>query len=437
MSTQEEKWSHTEGERPNTVTVSERRRGGPVYVKVWDSGAGKYVRRSLKFKVRDEDGDLIPEAVEKAETYAMEQALKRKKGRGEPWTDTVTLAKVFAEYERRRTPKKSERVQAADRRCIEMWTRLLGADTDPHDVGLDEWENALEPRKSGRVDARGNSVPEGERSPVGNRVVEKDGRWLHAVFRWASRHRWKRGPRKGEEIMRENPVAGLTDEDHLPREKNPTNDPISQERHEAMLSVAPEIRMEIRWGGKRQRVPSYLRELLVIANGTGRRIGSIVSLRVEDLNLERTEAYPFGHITWRAENDKEGYDWPDVPIDKAVREALESALRRRRGLGRVGTGPLFPSATDPDEAITKDIACRWFRRAEQHEEFKLDPMPPNRTWHGYRAKFARETKHLPDEDRAAVGGWKSTATLRRVYDGPDEETMLRVVTERGELREAQ
>lgn len=102
----------------------------------------------------------------------------------------------------------------------------------------------------------------------------------------------------------------------------------------------------------------------------------------------------------------------------------------------VGSGPLFPSASDPDEPITKDIACRWFRRAEAHEDVEMDPMPRNRTWHGHRAKFARETKHLPDEDRAAVGGWKSTAILRRVYGGPDQDTMLRVVTERGELREA-
>lgn len=55
---------------------------------------------------------------------------------------------------------------------------------------------------------------------------------------------------------------------------------------------------------------------------------------------------------------------------------------------------------------------------------------------GAFAKFACETEHLPDADRAEVGGWKSTETLRRVYDGPDQDTMLRIVMERGELREA-
>ena len=65
----------------------------------------------------------------------------------------------------------------------------------------------------------------------------------------------------------------------------------------------------------------------------------------------------------------------------------------------------------------------------------LTPMPKNRTFHGYRSKFATETKHLSDKDRAEVGGWKSAATLRRVYDKVDRESMLKVVTERRTLRE--
>ena len=57
-------------------------------------------------------------------------------------------------------------------------------------------------------------------------------------------------------------------------------------------------------------------------------------------------------------------------------------------------------------------------------------------WHAYRRKWATERKHLPDVDVAAAGGWANPNTLRLVYQQADQETMLRVVLERGELRKA-
>jgi len=57
-------------------------------------------------------------------------------------------------------------------------------------------------------------------------------------------------------------------------------------------------------------------------------------------------------------------------------------------------------------------------------------------WHAYRRKWAIERKHLPDADVAAAGGWANLNTLRLVYQQADQETMLKVVLERGELREA-
>jgi hypothetical protein len=47
------------------------------------------------------------------------------------------------------------------------------------------------------------------------------------------------------------------------------------------------------------------------------------------------------------------------------------------------------------------------------------------------------TKHLPDVDVAAAGGWTNSNTLRQVYQQADQETMLRVVLDGGTLREAQ
>ena len=57
-------------------------------------------------------------------------------------------------------------------------------------------------------------------------------------------------------------------------------------------------------------------------------------------------------------------------------------------------------------------------------------------WQAYRQKWATERKHFPDVDVAPAGGWKTVQTLKSAYQHADAETMLRVVFEGGELREA-
>jgi hypothetical protein len=56
-------------------------------------------------------------------------------------------------------------------------------------------------------------------------------------------------------------------------------------------------------------------------------------------------------------------------------------------------------------------------------------------FHGDRRAWATARKHLPVVDVAAAGGWKSTATIQRCYQQPDEGTMLSVVLGGTELRE--
>jgi hypothetical protein len=47
-----------------------------------------------------------------------------------------------------------------------------------------------------------------------------------------------------------------------------------------------------------------------------------------------------------------------------------------------------------------------------------------------------ERKHRPAPDVAAAGGWKELTILQRCYQQADGATMLKVVLEAGELREA-
>ena len=81
----------------------------------------------------------------------------------------------------------------------------------------------------------------------------------------------------------------------------------------------------------------------------------------------------------------------------------------------------------------RHLADAWLRKAE-----RLAGLEPQKgsLWHAYRRKWATERKHLPDVDVATAGGWKTVRTLREAYQHADDETMLRVVLEAGELREA-
>jgi hypothetical protein len=135
-------------------------------------------------------------------------------------------------------------------------------------------------------------------------------------------------------------------------------------------------------------------------------------------------------IRWPGETDKEGREWW-APITVTVRAALDRVLRERPGLG---AAYLFPSPTDPAQPITKDRASTWLIEAEALAEL---PKLEGGIWHPYRRKWATVRKHLPLTDVAAAGGWKSTETLLRCYQQPDEATMLRVVLGGGELREQQ
>ena len=165
--------------------------------------------------------------------------------------------------------------------------------------------------------------------------------------------------------------------------------------------------------------------LLILAEGTGRRIGAIVALRWSDWLPDRGT---HGAICWRADSDKLGREWI-TPVAFEVREALEAWRRECPGLGEA---PIFPQANSPDRCITVYHARAWLRRAE-----KLAGLAPMRggLWHPFRRKWATERKGMELRDVAHAGGWTDPTTLLRVYQAPDPEALERVVTERRKLRE--
>ena len=406
MSRKPKRWTFSAGERPNQVTVEERRPGGPIYGRVWNPAARNWVRKSLKHSDKD-----------RARAWGLDQAARLARGEEALRTGKASLEDVFAAYQKHRTPRKTKGEQKQDARRIKMWKAVLRAEIDPHNVSLSDWERFIDLRSAGAINPRGGAVAPDKRRPVRDRTVEAECNWLRWVFNWAVKWRTP----SGHYLMRENPVRGF----EAPREKNPKRPVATQDRFLAIRKVSDDVMMESRWG-KREETRSYLSELLDIVNGTGRRISAVCKLTYEDLRLDQG---PHGSVRWPAHTDKTGRE-TIVAISPDVRKAVDRILRERPG---IGSAPLFPSPEDAQKPITRHLADKWLRKGEELAD--LEPQKGS-LWHAYRRKWATERKHLPDVDVAAAGGWKTVQTLKSAYQQADAETMLRVVLEAGELREA-
>ena len=118
-----------------------------------------------------------------------------------------------------------------------------------------------------------------------------------------------------------------------------------------------------------------------------------------------------------------------MPIGPGARRALDRVLAERPG---IGTAPLFPSPEDAGKPTSRHLADKWLREAERLA--KLEPQTGS-LWHAYRRRWATVRKHLPVQDVARAGGWKSHGVVQDIYTQADGETTLRVVLDAGEVRE--
>jgi integrase len=155
---------------------------------------------------------------------------------------------------------------------------------------------------------------------------------------------------------------------------------------------------------------------LVLAEATSRRLGSIRQLAWSDFDFEAAT------ILWRAETDKKRKEWL-VPIPPTL---VEEVKRFRVKLGGAFGGLVFPSPTDPERALGRDVFQHALADAVSHAKL---PRLDLGGWHSLRRKWASERKHLPLVDVAAVGGWKDTQTLVNCYQHADRDTMLAVMSE--------
>ena len=86
--------------------------------------------------------------------------------------------------------------------------------------------------------------------------------------------------------------------------------------------------------------------------------------------------------------------------------------------------PLIPGRGKPDQAVNKKIAGYWLTKAERLAEL---PKLARGGFHPFRRLWASERRHLPAQDVAAAGGWRSLAVMRHAYQHADAAGMMSVV----------
>lgn len=403
------RWSYSAGSRGCTIRVYEES-SGRIYWATYNPANGGEDRGSLGHSDR-----------EAAMRYADEQVARLRLGLDEMRASKPTVRRVTRLYRYFRTPAKTPAVQVGDDRLVHMWRRVLGPDFDLTRLSLREWDLFIRLRRTGAIDPRGRPVAnKEEREPVGDRTVEQDLCFLRALCRWACDFR----DDAGHLLLERDPTRGLK----TPHERNPAREVATHDRVDAIRKVYRRVKMRTQRAFRRELVESYLPEIFEIVVGTGRRINAVCSLKVEDLDLKRTAEAPWGAIVWPQDTDKMRRVWR-CPVNADVREALESALRKRQA---IGPGWLFPSPGNPDRPVRYEEAYTWLRAAEKHAG--LEPQRGT-LWHAYRRLWASARKDLPDVDVAQAGGWSSLEALKQAYQQPDDATMLRVVTHQAELRE--
>ncbi len=422
------RWSWSAGEYGGRVRVFEGKNGWLYATVPLERPTGERPRyRKLALKHRDH---------ERGKGWAKDQAERLAAGWQSAADDVPTVARVFAAYRTARTDADlSPTSRYIDERCggrppdhnvpgdrgdPGLFVRVFGADRDLSKLTLGEWEHFIRLRQTGAVDAWGRPVSEPvtptdpKRRAVRARTVEADCEWLAIVCNWAME--WE-DRHTGKPLLREHPLKRERFRDAVPHEQNPRRPVATQDRLEAIL-------------GQSGNVHPFLPQLLVIVNGTGRRINAVLQLRYQDLRLAKSAAAPYGAIQWPGETDKTGKAW-SAPINATVRETLDTMLSERPGLGGAY---LFPAPADPAKPMNRWFASKLLQKAERLAKVGKQS---GSLWHAYRRKWGTERKHLPVQDVAQAGGWKNTATLETIYQQPDDATMYTVVSQPMELREAQ
>lgn len=390
-------WSRTLGFRGARVRLFERSEGGGFQraVRLAD---GSVSRRSLNTSDRN-----VAERLGKDLLAALlrEEELER--------SGVLTLAHLWERYQGECVSflDNDPRSQRDAEGHVNVLLGFYGPDCDVR--GLTEQDQLAFTQKrlaGGIVFGHDTSGKAKRTKAVRTRSVEVDLQLLNTMLRWATTVR----VRGGQRLLEQHPLVGVK----RPREKNPKRPVATWERYQATRAKIQELAAVAKTDASRRKWLK-LELALVLAEATGRRLGSIRQLGWEDFDFASSR------IRWRAETDKKRVA-STVPIPSTLREEIRSfQVRLGGGFG----GLMFPSHSSPAKALTRDSFGHWLREAEQLAGLaKLDGS----LWHAYRRAWATSRKDLPVKDVAEAGGWKDYGTLLTCYQQADQETLLLVMS---------
>lgn len=370
-------------------------------------------------EVRTEDGQQDRKSLghgdrQLAEQQARELARRIAELRFAGQTGALTLGQLVALYLRHKGPLLS----AQRRKAVEGVTRLLethfGRTTAIEDLSPHLVEAYVAVRRSGALKSPRHRVPD---PGVRTGTIRNELHLLRAMTRWAQGFRLN-----GRRLLTIDPLAGV----EIPHEKNMRRPVATPERYEQLLAVAPRVDPRGRF-----------RCILALARHTGRRINAICELRASDflrtreqllgalgaagLDLAFADHWPNGAIRWSEANDKLGFE-AVAPLSKDARAELDLYLRSSGA--RVGDVPLFPASMDGGRPIAKSHADWWLRRATALAELsRVD----RGAYHMFRRLWASERRHLPAQDVALAGGWRSIQVMRDSYQQATADAVLSAI----------
>ena len=379
-----QRWSYSVGERGrNRVRAFEHAVTGRLFVEHYKPTRSGERPKVCRVALRHRDQER---AKETAERLAAEL-----RSATPPATAHVSLAVLFDNYLRERTPEKGDGKRRHDRRCAEMFLRGFGGPTEARTLSRREWDRFIRERRGGAL-----RPAKAKKRAVGDRIIGYDLQWLRAVLNWAT----MASDGTGAVLLERNPLKGLP----LPREASPKRPMLDAGNYQGLLAHSVSI--------------SPLFALaLVLAHETGHRVGAIRLLRWSDVDLEHKR------IRWRAANDKIGFEHVTPLIDAAV-AALEQERTRQHAIGDAW---IFPAPGDSSQPCSRHLMRDWWERAA--EKAKL-PTGQRLGWHSLRRQFATELKTTPLKDLCYMGGWKDAQTILNCYMQQDEETMRTALEQR-------
>jgi integrase len=408
-------FSATFGEVGQTVTLCERRLGGPLWIRYWvrgrDGTRGKPKWVGLHHSDRALGEKTAREVAAQLLTSTLAAAARR-----------TTVAEVLAAYECDVCEHLKGYGPRESKRRIALWTQVLGASRNVDTIDVPLLDGFVRDRRAGTIVLANYEIGK----KPGNRAIAADLEFLRAALNHACTAKRP----NGGALLAANPMGYGKTAYKLPRvpddeKKRPV---VSFDRFEKILAKADGIDAQRLFGG-----------FMMLVEGLGWRVSAIAALRACDVDLKASPAAPHGRIHRRAETDKMGRDrW--IPMSPTVRAAID---RIRAVNPAIGEWPLFPAPRAKEEHERGKIPKAWTRHyaralLERAERAAKLPKIDGGDFHPYRRKWATERKHLPDVDVARAGGWseKDPRALKTSYQQVDDATLLAVVSEPTKLREA-